>query len=151
MAFKVLVVHGPNLNLLGSREPEVYGEVTLAEINERLQAYAVGKGLELRFFQSNYEGAIIDAIHEAVRWADGLIINPGAYTHYSYAIREAIAAVNLPAVEVHISNIFGREKFRHASVIAPACLGQIAGFGWRSYLLGLEALLMHFSAEEKGM
>jgi len=128
--------------LLGMREPEVYGSVTLEEINERLQAWAADKGIEVRTFQSNHEGAIIDAIHQAVGWADGLVINPGACTHYSYAIHDAIAAVGLHTVEVHLSNVQGREDFRRLSVIAPVCLGQIAGFGWQSYVLGLEALLM---------
>jgi len=140
MSVKILVIHGPNLNLLGLREPEVYGSITLEEINQRLRAHAADKGIELRTFQSNHEGAIIEAIHQAVGWADGLVINPGAYTHYSYAIRDAIAAVGLPAVEVHLSNVQAREDFRHLSVISPVCLGQIAGFGWHSYVLGLEAL-----------
>jgi 3-dehydroquinate dehydratase-2 len=137
---KILLVHGPNLNLLGEREPEVYGRVTLAEINERITALAKEQGAELRIVQSNSEGGIIDAIQEARVWADGLMINPGAFTHYSLAIRDAIAAVNLPAVEVHISNVFAREEFRHRSVIAPVCIGSVCGFGGRSYELGWNGL-----------
>jgi 3-dehydroquinate dehydratase-2 len=119
----------------------VYGQITLAEIDRQLHQYAEQAGCDLRTFQSNHEGAIIDAIHQAAEWADGLLINPGAYTHYSYAIRDAIAGVGLSAVEVHLSNIHARGRFRQRSVIAPVCIGQIAGFGWHSYLLGLRALV----------
>jgi 3-dehydroquinate dehydratase-2 len=139
--WRIQVIHGPNLNLLGQREPEVYGRLTLAEIDERLHAYAAEAGIELWTWQSNHEGDIVDAVHQTVGRADGLVINPGAYTHYSYAIRDAIASVGLPAVEVHLSNVYAREPFRHESVIAPICVGKIVGFGWQSYRLGLEALI----------
>jgi 3-dehydroquinate dehydratase II len=139
----ILCIHGPNLNLLGLREPGIYGELPLEEIDRRLQERALNQGVELRVMQSNHEGAIIDAIHDSRGWANALMINPGAYTHYSYAIRDAIAAVRLPAVEIHLSNVHAREPFRHTSVIAPVCVGQIAGFGWHSYLLGLQALIVH--------
>ena len=141
---KVAVIHGPNLNLLGTREQSIYGTVTLETIDERL-AEAAGDTHELRTFQSNHEGALIDFIHEAHTWADGILINPGAFTHYAYALRDAIAGVALPTVEVHLSNIHSREPFRHHSVLAPICVGQISGFGWRSYLLGLQGLLDHLS------
>lgn len=137
---KVLVLHGPNLNRLGQREPEIYGSMTLEDLNRMLRATAQDLKLELKIFQNNSEGALIDQIQEESDWADAILINPGAYTHYSYALRDALAGVNLPVVEVHLSNVHKREEFRHQSVIAPIAAGQIMGFGFESYLLGLRAI-----------
>ncbi len=136
----VLVLHGPNLNILGTREPQVYGATTLAEIDARLQAAADALGLEVRCMQSNHEGALIDALHAARAWAAGVLINPGGYTHTSVALRDAISAVGLPVVEVHLSNTEARESFRHVSMVAPVCVGTVRGFGWRSYTIALQAL-----------
>lgn len=136
----ILVLNGPNLNLLGKREPEIYGDLTLNDLQEYLKKETDPK-VELIFFQSNTEGEIIDFIQKNADRADGLIINPGAYTHYSYAIRDVIAATGIDAVEVHISNIHRREEFRQRSVIAPVCQGQISGLGFRSYLAALNYLL----------
>jgi len=140
MRHRYLVIHGPNLNLLGLREPGVYGTDTLEEINQRLLSWAKDKGVDLSIQQSNHEGEIIEAIQGALGRFSGIVINPGAYTHYSYAIRDCIAGVGLPTVEVHLSNIHARDEFRHTSVIAPVCRGQICGLGWFGYILALSAL-----------
>ncbi len=137
---KILLLHGPNLNLLGEREPETYGKQTLAQINALLKAEARKLGATLRILQSNHEGELIDFIHEHRKWADGIVINPAAFTHYSYALRDAIASVSLPTVEVHLSDIKKREKFRKISVIAAVCETQISGLGWKSYVEGLRFL-----------
>lgn len=137
---KVLVLHGPNLNLLGQREPEVYGHKALDQINREIAALADQLSFEVDFFQSNHEGALVDQIQQAYGRFDWIILNPGAYSHYSLAIRDAIAAVMIPAIEVHLSNIYAREEFRSRSVLAPVCQGQISGFGSASYLLALYAI-----------
>lgn len=138
---KILLIHGPNLNLLGEREPGIYGAVPFEEINARMKKVAEENGAELRVFQSNSEGGLVDAIQDARHWANGIVINPGAYSHYSIAIRDALSAVKLPTIEVHLSNIHAREEFRHKLVLTPVCVGMICGLGWRSYLYGLLALI----------
>lgn|SRR5574337_219522 len=136
----ILVLHGPNLNLLGAREPQMYGTTTLAEVDTALKEEGKKLGLEVRTLQSNHEGALIDALHDARTWASGVILNPGGYTHTSVALRDAISAIGLPVVECHLSNTEAREEFRRTSLTAAVCVGSIKGFGWRSYLLALQAL-----------
>ena len=138
---KILVLHGPNLNMLGTREIEIYGKITLAQINDRLRRVADSLESEVEAFQSNSESELIDIIQKKGTAIDGLIVNLGAYTHYSIALRDAIAWLAKPTIEVHISNIYARESFRHTSVTAPVCRGMITGLGWRGYLLALEALV----------
>ena len=138
---KVLVIHGPNLNLLGKREVDIYGEVTIDAINSELERIAVSRGVALTIIQSNHEGEIVEAIGSSVKNFGAIVINPAAYTHTSIAIRDAISAVKVPVVEVHLSNIYSREEFRHTSMIAPVAKGQITGFGKMSYILGLEAAI----------
>ena len=140
---RILVIHGPNLNLLGSREPDIYGNTTLEEINGDLTSAAKEWGAEVEFFQSNYEGALVDRIQESQSWADGILINPGGLTHTSVTLRDALAATGLPIVEIHLSNIFAREEFRQHSFVSPIALGVISGFGPMGYGLGLNALLEH--------
>lgn len=144
----ILVLHGPNLNLLGQREPEIYGSLTLEEIDNRLIEVGKKLNLEVRSIQSNSEGGLIDALHSARGWASGVIFNPGGYTHTSVALRDAVTAIELPVVEVHLSNVYAREEFRHHSILSPVCAGKITGFGWRSYLLGLHALDWIISGED---
>lgn len=138
---KILVIHGPNLNLLGEREPEIYGSLSLRDLNAEIEKFAVEMNLQTKFYQSNHEGALLDFLHEHRKWADGLLVNPGALTHYSYTLRDAVAAVNLPAVEVHLSDIQQREEFRKKSVIKDVCLKQISGLGLKGYLHGIEYLV----------
>jgi 3-dehydroquinate dehydratase-2 len=142
---RILVVHGPNLNLLGTREPEIYGTTSLAEIDGQLAAAAKDEGCEIESCQSNHEGVLIDRIQECRGWADGILINPGGLTHSSVALRDALVAAELPVVEVHLSNVYARESFRHQSYVSGIALGVVSGFGPMSYLMGLDALLAHLS------
>lgn len=141
MKTRILVLHGPNLNLLGEREPEIYGRMNLLQLNRTLRKFAVSQKVSLKIFQSNEEGVLINYLHKYRRWAHGVVINPAAYSHYSYSIRDAIASINIPAVEVHLTNIKKREKFRRISVIAPVCISQISGLGWNSYIKGIQLLI----------
>ncbi|MEE1013147.1 MAG: type II 3-dehydroquinate dehydratase [Clostridia bacterium] len=138
---KIMVINGPNINMLGTREPEVYGKQTYADLEQYIENYAAERNAEAIVLQSNSEGEIIDFIHHALGSCDAIIINPGAYTHYSYAILDALSSVSLPTVEVHMSNIHKREEFRHKSVTVPACIGQICGLGFRGYTLAMDYLL----------
>ena len=139
----VLVLHGPNLNLLGTREPDVYGTDTLADIDFQLTALAEEQKIAIRIKQSNSEEVLIESLHSSREWANGVLFNPGAFTHTSVALRDAIAAIDIPVVEVHLSNIHARESFRRDSLLAPVCIGSISGFGTKSYMLGLQALKTH--------
>ena len=145
---RILVLHGPNLNLLGTREPEIYGSTTLDDINEMIAERAAEAGIETAFYQSNHEGDLVDAIQQANHKFDFIIFNAAAFTHYSIAIRDAIAAIDVPVIEVHISNIHQREEFRHTSVLAPVAMGQICGLGVESYLAALEAIIYKLNRVE---
>ena len=136
----ILILHGPNLNLLGTREPEIYGTLTLDDINEHLQTYGSDHGLNVQTNQSNREGELVNLLQNAMDWADGIVFNPGAYTHTSIALRDAISAIGIPVIEVHLSNVYSREEFRHKSLLAAVCMGKITGFGLFSYILGIKAL-----------
>ena len=138
---KILLLHGPNLNLLGMREPEIYGSTTLNDVNERMSALGKELGAEIECLQSNHEGALIDALHDARTWASGVVFNPGGYTHTSVALRDAITAIVIPVIEVHLSNVYAREEFRHTSLVSAVCKRKVSGFGWRSYELGLRGLI----------
>ena len=138
---KILILHGPNLNLLGTREPEIYGAMTLKDIDQKMILLGGELGAEVACLQSNHEGALIDALHDARTWASGVVFNPGGYTHTSVALRDAISAIGIPVIEVHLSNVYAREEFRHVSFVSAVCKGKVTGFGWRSYELGLRGLV----------
>ncbi len=138
---KIFILHGPNLNLLGTREPEVYGSMTMDDINKKMIALGKELGADVTCLQSNHEGVLIDALHDARTWAAGVVFNPGGYTHTSIALRDAISAIQIPVVEVHLSNVYAREEFRHTSLVSAVCKGKVTGFGWRSYELGLRGLV----------
>ena len=144
---KIVVIHGPNLNLLGEREPGVYGSETFEKLNNDIMARASAYGIECEISQSNHEGEIIDKLHEARKSFDGVLLNAGAYTHYSYAIRDAISAIRIPVIEIHISNTASRDEFRHKSVIGPVCMASVAGFGRDSYILGMDGLVRFFAKQ----
>ena len=138
---KILILHGPNLNLLGTREPEIYGSMTLEDINAKMIELGKLLGAQVACKQSNHEGALIDALHDARTWASGVVFNPGGYTHTSVALRDAVSAIQIPVIEVHLSNVYAREEFRHTSLISAVCKGKITGLGWKSYALALRALM----------
>ena len=144
----ILLIHGPNLHLLGQRQPEIYGSQTLADIDQHLVEVATQRHITLKTFQSNHEGEIVTTIGQHIDWADGILINPAAYTHTSVAIRDALATIGLPVIELHLSNVHGRESFRHHSYIAPIAIGTIAGFGAFSYDLALEAMIQHLNVAQ---
>jgi 3-dehydroquinate dehydratase II len=151
MAWQILVLNGPNLNMLGTREPEVYGSDTLDDILADLRLFAADRGAEIRDVQSNSEGALVDALHNARSWADGVVFNPGAYTHTSIALRDAISSIELPVVETHLSNVHAREEFRHTSMLSAVCLGVVGGFGRHSYALALDGLVRHLEDMSRGV
>ncbi len=145
---KILILHGPNLNLLGTREPEVYGSMTLDDINEKMITLGKELGADVACMQSNHEGALIDALQDARTWAAGVVFNPGGYTHTSVALRDAISAIQIPVIEVHLSNVYAREEFRHTSFVSAMCKGKVTGFGWVSYELGLRGLVSLLAARQ---
>ncbi len=138
---KILILHGPNLNFLGTREPDIYGSISLDDINSKLIELGKELGAEIKCSQSNHEGTLIDALQDARTWANGVVFNPGGYTHTSIALRDAISAIQIPVIEAHLSNVYAREEFRHVSMISAVCKGKVVGFGWRSYELGLRGLI----------